>query len=236
MEILMVRHGDPDYQNDSLTPRGVDEARQLAAALKDLPLDALYVSPLGRAQQTCAYTAEAKGIEPVTLDWLRERGIKRGPVYLWEAPGEMFLVAETLATQNDWHLPDGAMPEGAEQFERVREGFDALLAEYGYQRDGHGYRVTKPAHASGRDTRIALFSHKGVIMTLLADVLHWALPMLFVSLHIHPTGVTRLELVEEEGGGGVLRAHLKALVINDLSHLGSSLLAPPTQRARPAQA
>jgi broad specificity phosphatase PhoE len=225
MEILLIRHGDPDYKNDSLTPRGVDEARQLAAALKHLPLDALYVSPLGRALETCAYTAEVKAMEPITLDWLRERGIKRGPVYLWEAPGEMFLEAETLATQNDWQT--GAMPEGAEQFARVRAGFDALLAEYGYLRDGHGYRVAEPS-----DARVALFSHKGVILTLLADVLHWALPMLFVSLHIHPTGVTRLEMVEADGCDGAVRAHLKALAINDLSHLGSTLSAPPTQRPR----
>jgi hypothetical protein len=43
-------------------------------------------------------------------------------------------------------------------------------------------------------------------------------------------------MVEEEGDGGTVRAHLKALAINDLSHLGSTLDAPPTQRARPAQA
>ena len=112
MEILLIRHGDPDYARDSLTPRGVSEARQLAAALQRLPLDALYVSPLGRALETCAFTAEAKAIEPITLDWLRERGIKRGPVYLWEAPGQMFLDTKTLSTQHDWLAPDGAMPEG----------------------------------------------------------------------------------------------------------------------------
>jgi probable phosphoglycerate mutase len=229
MEILLIRHGDPDYSTDSLTPRGVDEARQLAAALQRVPLDALYVSPLGRALETCAYTAEAKAMQPITLDWLRERGIKRGPVYLWEAPGEMFLGGEWPATQHDWAT--GAMPEGAEQFARVRAGFDALLAEYGYRRDGHGYRG--PGHRPG--ARIALFCHKGVILTLLADVLHWALPMVFVSLHIHPTGVTRLEMVDREHEGRPGLAHLKALAINDLSHLGSTLAAPPTQRARPAQ-
>ena len=96
MEILLIRHGDPDYAHDSLTPRGVGEARQLAAALLRLPLDELYVSPLGRALETCAFTAEAKSMEPITLDWLRERGIKRGPVYLWEAPGQMFLAPKPL--------------------------------------------------------------------------------------------------------------------------------------------
>jgi probable phosphoglycerate mutase len=158
---------------------------------------------------------------PIALDWLRERGIKRGPVYLWEAPGEMFLRAERLATQNDWFRPEGAMPEGAEQFSRVRAGLDELLRPYGYVRHGHAYRVL---HRS--DKCIALFCHKGVILSILADVLHWALPMVFVSLHIHPTGVTWLEMVEQDGF-----AHLKALAINDLSHLGSALLAKQTQRS-----
>jgi broad specificity phosphatase PhoE len=226
MEILLVRHGDPDYANDSLTERGFTEARILAHALAEVPIDDLYVSPLGRAQATCAFTAESKGLTPIALDWLRERGIKRGPVYLWEAPGEMFLCAQRLPSQDDWHGPDGVMPEGAEQFALVRAGFDDLLASYGYMRDGHAYRV-----AHGSEKRIALFCHKGVILTVLADILHWALPMVFVSLHIHPTGVTRLEMVEQDGF-----AHLKALAINDLSHLGSTLLAPPTQNTRRAEA
>jgi probable phosphoglycerate mutase len=220
LEILLIRHGDPDYSKDSLTPRGRIEAQRLAETLREVDIDDLYVSPLGRAQETCACTAQAKQLEPVTLDWLRERGIKRGPVYLWEAPGEMFLRAGVLPTQNDWHLPAGAMPEGDEQYRRVRGGFDELLSSYGYVRQGHGYRVERAL-----DKRIALFCHKGVILTLLGDVLHWALPMVFVSLHIHPSGVTRLEMVEQDGF-----AHLKALAINDLSHLGGALGALPTQR------
>lgn len=219
MEVLLIRHADPDYANDSLTPKGVQEAQRLAEGLTDVHIDEIYVSPLGRAAQTCAFTAGATRTTPVTLDWLRERGIKRGPVYLWEAPGEVFLGAEELATQNDWYLPGGAMPEGDEQFRRVRAGFDALLRSYGYVRERHRYRVTQHS-----DACIALFSHKGVIMTLLSDVLHWAMPMVFVSLHIHPTGVTRLQMVEEDG-----YAHWMALAINDRSHLGPTLCAPPFQ-------
>jgi broad specificity phosphatase PhoE len=226
MEILLIRHGDPDYARDDLTPRGVEEARQLAVGLRDVSVDDVYVSPLGRAQATCAFTAQEKHMTPVVLDWLSERGIKRGPVYLWEAPGDMFLAVDMLPTQNDWFQPGGAMPEGGEQFARVRAGFDALLASHGYRREKHGYRVVQPS-----DRRIVLFCHKGVILTLLADILHWALPMVFVSLHIHPTGVTRLEMVEQDGF-----AHLKALAINDLSHLGATLHAPRTRRVRQAEA
>jgi probable phosphoglycerate mutase len=219
MEVLLIRHGDPDYANDALTEHGIVEAQLLAASLAELRIDRIYASPLGRARATAASTAEAKELVPITLDWLRERGIKRGPVYLWEAPGTMFLREEALPGPHDWFLDGGAMPEGAEQFARVRAGFDELMGSLGYAREGHGYRIVRHS-----EERVALFCHKGVIMTMLADVLHWPLPALFVSLQIHPTGVTRLEMVEE----GTF-AHWKALAINDLSHLGSSLLAPPTR-------
>lgn len=226
MEILLIRHGDPDYANDTLTERGSREARRLAEGLAGVHIDRIYVSPLGRAQATAAPTAQTKGLAPVPLDWLRERGIKRGPLYLWEAPGAMFLREETLPTQNDWHLPSGAMPEGAEQFGRVRAGFDELMGTLGYVREEHGYRVVR--HST---ERIALFCHKGVILTMLADMLHWALPMVFISVHVHPTGVTRLQMVED----GAF-AHWKALAVNDLSHLGSTLPAAPTQALRRAEA
>jgi len=225
MEILLIRHGDPDYGNDTLTARGFAEAQQLVEGLAGVSIDRIYVSPLGRAQATAAPTARAKGLDPLPLDWLRERGIKRGPVYLWEAPGAMFLQGTALPTQRDWYLSDGAMPEGAEQSERVRAGFDELMGTLGYVRQEHGYRVVRHS-----EERVALFCHKGVILTLLADMLHWALPMVFVSLHIHPTGVTRLQMVED----GAF-AHWKALAINDLSHLGSTLLAAPTPVSRRAE-
>jgi broad specificity phosphatase PhoE len=83
MEIILVRHGDPDYANDTLTTKGHEEARKLADFLADRSIDAIFQSPNGRARHTCEYTAKVKGIEPVTLEWLREVGIKRGDLYLW---------------------------------------------------------------------------------------------------------------------------------------------------------
>jgi broad specificity phosphatase PhoE len=191
MEILLIRHGDPDYENDALTGVGQKEAQLLADALATVPIDDIYVSPLGRAQETCSYTSDRKGQSTTTLDWLRERAIKRGDVYLWEAPGRMLLPDGTVSQQGAGFELADSMPEGMEQYARVSDGFDALLASYGYYRDGGLYRVERHS-----DRRIALFCHKGVILTLLAKLLHWPLPMIFASLHIDPTGVTRLAMEE----------------------------------------
>lgn len=213
MEVLLIRHGDPDYENDALTELGMKEAQRLADALETVEIDDIYVSPLGRAQETCGYTSDRKGQSTTTLDWLRERAIKRGDVYLWEATGKLLLSdgeAGRLDAGFDLSLDLAErIPEGLEQYARVSEGFDALLATYGYMQDGELYRFEK-----GADKRIALFCHKGVILTLLAKLLHWPLPMIFASLHIDPTGVTRLVMVEDDGV-----ANFKTDTINDLSHL-----------------
>ncbi len=209
MEVLLIRHGDPDYENDCLTELGKAEARQLAETLISVPIEKIYASPLGRAQETCGYTTARKGQSATTLDWLKERAIKRGDVYLWEAPGSMLLPdGEAIQPDAGFDLAE-RLPEGIEQYARVSDGFDALLATYGYRRDGELYRVE-----SSIDKRIALFCHKGVILTLLAKLLHWPLPMIFASLHIDPTGVTRLVMVEDDG-----LANFKTNTINDLLHL-----------------
>lgn len=209
MEILLIRHGDPDYANDALTPKGHEEARKLSRFLGAKRIDAIYQSPKGRARMTCEYTARLKGIEPVTLDWLEEVGIKRGDLYLWNAPGPLFLGGSALPAWESCLEPDGAMPEGKAQFGRVSRGFDAVMARHGYARAGHLYDV----RSTSRET-LAFFCHHGVIVTLLSHLLHWPLPLVFVHTTIDPTGVTALRMVEQDG-----RAHLKLAALNCLSHL-----------------
>ena len=50
MKLLIIRHADPDYSIDSLTPFGWEEARLLSNRLNQLDVKAFYVSPLGRAK------------------------------------------------------------------------------------------------------------------------------------------------------------------------------------------
>lgn len=43
-----MRHGDPDYANDSLTERGRKEVEALLKRAKNWNADRFYSSPLGR--------------------------------------------------------------------------------------------------------------------------------------------------------------------------------------------
>ncbi len=52
MKLIIVRHGDPDYEHDTLTETGKTEAALAAKRLAGHKFAACYVSPLGRAQDT----------------------------------------------------------------------------------------------------------------------------------------------------------------------------------------
>lgn len=54
MRLIIVRHGDPDYEKDSLTEKGWREAAILADRISRLEVKEFYVSPLGRARDTAS--------------------------------------------------------------------------------------------------------------------------------------------------------------------------------------
>lgn len=72
MRLLIVRHADPDYSIDSLTPAGWEEAKLLADRLAPIPVAAYYVSPLGRAKDTASLTLKKACRTAETCSWLRE--------------------------------------------------------------------------------------------------------------------------------------------------------------------
>ena len=72
MRIIFVRHGEPDYANDCLTPTGRAQAAAAAERLSGEGIAAIYASPCGRASETAGYTARRLGLPVTTLDYMRE--------------------------------------------------------------------------------------------------------------------------------------------------------------------
>ena len=72
MEIVFIRHGDPNYELDALTEKGILEAKALIPRIEKINADYYYVSPLGRARQTAQIAMERIDKEAKVLDWLRE--------------------------------------------------------------------------------------------------------------------------------------------------------------------
>jgi probable phosphoglycerate mutase len=82
IELVLLRHGEPDWTpggssvlDAALTLRGRRQAEAAAAALAPLQLDAIYASPLRRAQETAEPVAKATGLTPITVDGLAEIAI-----------------------------------------------------------------------------------------------------------------------------------------------------------------
>lgn len=217
MKILIIRHGAPDYANDSLTEKGVREAALLALRLQKLPIRALYGSPLGRARRTMQPTAEALNLTPTILPWLTEfPGKMQNPDT--EKPGIPWNQRPQFWTnQPEWYgyeawktHPLMRAGDAPEVYDRVTAGFDALLSEYGYRREGLLYRCER-----NTDDTIALFAHFGVGMVLLSHVSGIAPTLLWQSLFLPTSSVTTL-ITEEREPGCVF---FKCMQVGDTSHL-----------------
>lgn len=68
MKLLIIRHADPDYSADSLTPVGWREAALLAERLERTEITKTYCSLLGRAKDAASLTLQRKGMEATELD------------------------------------------------------------------------------------------------------------------------------------------------------------------------
>ena len=219
MRILIIRHGDPDYELDSLTEKGKREAKLLAERLKDEKIDYVYSSPLGRAKLTCEIAAKAMGKEKeiVVKDWLREfeylvdlpTGEKEQ--LIWDLLPEFWTKEDAFYDRKEW-LNQPFMQEGNIPFyyQRVYEGFDELLAKHGYVRDGRMYRAERP----NRDT-IALFCHFGLECVLLSHLFGVPQTVLTHCFVAAPTSVTTLYSEERRQG----KAFFRCAGFGDTGHL-----------------
>ena len=72
MILYYVRHGDPIYKPDQLTPLGERQAEALAKRLSVYGVDEIYSSTSIRAMQTAQPTCELMKKELHTLEWMHE--------------------------------------------------------------------------------------------------------------------------------------------------------------------
>ena len=209
MRILIIRHGDPDYANDTLTEKGHREAKLLAEKLKKEKIDFIYSSPLGRARHTCDYTARALGRadEVVEKEWLREFGCPltlpsgRERKIPWDMLPTEWADNPKMYDGDSWYQQDFYKDGDMENRVRfVYEGLDEVLASHGYKREGKFYTTEQ-----GNDLTIAFFCHFGLEMLLLSRLCNISPIPLWHHFVALPTSVTTLYTEERREGEAVFR-------------------------------
>ena len=153
MRLLIIRHGDPDYEHNDLTPAGKVEAELLVPRLQREEITEFYSSPLGRAKATARPTLEALGRTATEQDWLREFSIrilrpdKKGDYSFvpWDWLPSDWLQDPRLLDWKRWRENEiMAAEDVGGKYDRVTAEFDKLLEAHGYRRNGLLYDAVQP--------------------------------------------------------------------------------------------
>ena len=203
MILFYIRHGDPTYVPDELTPLGRRQAESVAKRLAQFGIDEVYSSTSTRAMQTAEPTCEITKNELQTLDWMHEskaakdmtlQSVSGRKEWVWshEKYSQILSSKECRELGNLWYehpalkeFDLGRTPK------RVGAELDAWLAGFGYEhdRDRGMYKITSNEYA---DKRIALFAHEGVGKVFMSELLDIPFPYYAVPFDMHHTGVTAI--------------------------------------------
>ncbi len=225
MEIVFIRHGDPNYELDALTEKGILEAKALIPRIEKINADYYYVSPLGRARQTAQIAMERIDKEAKVLDWLREfpAVVKHicepdpGP-QCWDwMPSDW--AKEPSFYDIDHFYDHPVMKKGhvKEIYEDVLNHFDALLRKHGYAKNGKTFDVLKANH----DT-LCFFCHFGIECVLLSYLINVSPMILWHGFVASTSSVTIVNTEERQKG----IASFRISHFGDTSHLDASGLEP----------
>lgn len=204
MQIIIVRHAEPNYAIDSLTHKGKKEARLLAKKLLKERADYYYCSPLGRAKKTASYTMRYLKKEPEIVPWLHEfKGkIKENklPVQCWDRLPSDWTENEKYYTEQ-WHQTE-LMKEldVKKEYDEVCRGLDVLLKKHGYVHEGKHFKVENSNH-----NKIVLFCHFGVEAVILSHLFGISPMPLWHNFAALPSSVTTLVTEERQKGIAVFR-------------------------------
>lgn len=229
MKILFIRHGDPDYEHDTLTEKGEREAELLAVRIaayeSKYGIRDIYVSSMGRARKTAQYSLDAIKREPTAVyDWLREfsgmciRPDKAKPYMCWDwLPQDWTADFKSYGFESWRELPQmlDETATAVERYDYVNGELDKLLAGYGYRRNkleggGFYYDALEP----NNDT-IAIFCHFGVESVMLSHLTGISPMILWHATAAAPTSVTTITTEERREGIATWRIN----AYGDISHL-----------------
>ena len=214
MKILVIRHAEPDYKNNTLTEKGFREAEYLSERLKDSNITYIYSSPLNRAVLTAKPTAEKINKEIQICDWLTEFEGKilqdKETRIPWNMLPAIWQKETSVFDINTWRdsklYTSGNMPE---KYEYVTQNFDKLLECHGAKRENIIYK------GDNNNDTIAIFCHFALGMVLASHLTGISPVLLWQTMFLPTSSVT--EFITEERVKGEFVFKCKQM--GDTSHL-----------------
>ena len=223
MLLYYIRHGDPIYDPDSLTPLGREQAKALAKRLLLHGVDKVYSSPSNRAMQTAQPICELLRKEIAVCPWADEGLAARDFMvpseqhgYTWcfydPALTALFNSPAIRALDQKWYEhPALAGFRFGEGVRRVDEAVDAFFLELGlrHDRENARYEIVRP-----NSDRVALFAHQGFGMCFFSSMLDMPYPMFCTHFDFGHSSMSVIHFAEH--GGYV---YPKVLQLSNDSHL-----------------
>ena len=208
MLFYYVRHGDPIYDPDCLTPLGERQGEAVAKRLAMHGVHKIYASTSNRAIMTAEPTCEILKMDKTLLDFSNEdhawhqltvvndHGARR-----WgfedKATRKLFADPSVIAMGQNWYdhpaFKDTTFKEGIERIQRESDDFFATLG-YEHIKGTGTYKVVESNAA-----RVALFAHQGFGLAFLSCILDIPYPQFCIHFDICHTGMTAIEFTEEDG-------------------------------------
>ncbi len=209
MLLFYVRHGDPIYDPDSLTPLGLRQADALAKRLCRYGIDEIYSSSSNRAVLTGTPTAEILNKEIHKVDWCHEgkaweyTAMPNGKGgHSWPSANHshmrLFLRPDVMALGEKWytHPEIKALHDFEPGLAAINRDVDAFMASLGYEhdRENHVYNAVAP-----NNKKVALFAHYGAGMCVLSSLLDIPYNLICTHFNLCTSGMTVIKIEDTNG-------------------------------------
>ncbi len=210
MYLFYIRHGDPTYNPNCLTPYGKRQAEAVGRRLSHFGMDKVFASTSKRAIETSMPLCEILKKEPTLLDFANESHawhdmsvVKEDGSRTWAVSVpeyRMNFVREDVRQLGyEWYRHE-CFGEYREAFEngvkRVDAAVDEWLLSLGYRHDRENHCFIGEAP---NNDRVALFAHAGFSGLFFSSLLDIPYPQFATRFGMELTGVCLVRFDDKEG-------------------------------------
>jgi len=208
MKLFYIRHGDPCYEPDSLTPLGKRQAEAIARRLASESISSIYASTSIRAIETATPLSEIIKKDIIKLEWCEEYltwkdfsaanddGNRTWCFYI-KKYRELFNTPKIKSLGNEWYNASEFLNDSFKNgVERINKETDNFFLNLGYI---HDRETGKYIIKNNNDSNIALFAHQGFGLAFISSLLDIPYPLFATHFDILHTGLTVIEFKDEGG-------------------------------------